>query len=97
MWAFNLLIYLDFVTDFRFCNSGQRRPPCRMTRWMDDNEFKDPKFCQFHQLPGLFVFFLKNLFGDKWSFCAKQSGVAESIGESMMDSATPDENVLRAE
>jgi len=31
------------------------------------------------------------------SFCAKWNGVAESIGESMMDSATPDRDVLRAE
>ena len=38
-------------TNDGFCNSGQRRLPCRMTRWMADNEFKNPKFCQIHQLP----------------------------------------------
>ena len=41
-----------------FCNSGQWCSLCRMTRWIDDSEFKDPKFCQIHQLPRLFVFFL---------------------------------------
>ena len=39
-----------------FCNSGQWCPPCRMTRWMADNEFKDPKFRQIHQLPRIFKF-----------------------------------------
>ena len=43
-------------TDDGFCNSGQKRPPCRMTRWMDENELKDPKFCQFHQLPRIYKF-----------------------------------------
>ena len=31
-------------TDDGFCNSGRKRPPSRMTRWMDDNELKDPRF-----------------------------------------------------
>ena len=43
--------YFDFVTVFGFCNSGQRCPPCRMTGWMADNEFKNPKFCEIDQLP----------------------------------------------
>ena len=72
-----------------------------MTRWMDENEFKNPKFCQFHQLSGLFVFFLKNLFGDKWSFCAKRSEVAESKNENgrgerrtFEENISPDEETL---
>ena len=43
-------------TDDGFCNSGQWRPPCRMTRWMDENEFKDLRFCLIHQLPRIFKF-----------------------------------------
>jgi hypothetical protein len=39
-----------------FCNSGRIRPPCRMTRSMADNEFKNPRFCQIHQLPIIFKF-----------------------------------------
>jgi len=37
-----------------FCNSRQRRPPCRMTRWMADNEYKDLRFCLIRQLPRIF-------------------------------------------
>ena len=27
-----------------FCNSGRKRPPCRMTPWITDSEFKGNKF-----------------------------------------------------
>ena len=79
-----------------FCNSGQRCPPCRMTRWMAENELKNTQFYEIDQLPK------KSRFSNERSlltpsFCAKQSGVAESIGKTMMDSATLDKNVLRAE
>ena len=63
-----------------FCNSGQKRPPCRMTRWMDDNELKDLRFCLIHQLPKKFRF-SHQLSLLTLSFCAKQCGVAESLGE----------------
>ena len=38
-------------TDDGFCNSGQKSPQCRMTRWMALSEFKALRFCQVHQLP----------------------------------------------
>ena len=38
-------------TDDGFCNSGQKSPLCRMTGWMADNEFKNPKFCEIDRLP----------------------------------------------
>ena len=61
-----------------FCNSGQWCPPCRMTRWMADNEFKNPRFCKVHQLPRIFKFsYERSLL--TLSFCAKRSGVAESL------------------
>jgi hypothetical protein len=63
-----------------FCNSGRKRPPCRMTRWMADNEFKNPRFCQVHELPRIFKFSYE-LSLLTLSFCAKRSEVAESIGE----------------
>ena len=47
-----------------FCNSGQKRPPCRMTRWMDENELKDLRFCLIHQLPKKNQIFLRTLFAD---------------------------------
>ena len=49
-----------------------------MTRWMADNEYKNPKFCEIDQLPKKFRFShersLRTL-----SFCAKRSVVAESL------------------
>ena len=39
-----------------FCNSGQKRPPCRMTRWMADNEFKAPRFCLIRQIQKILRF-----------------------------------------
>ena len=60
-----------------FCNSGRKRPPCRMTRWMADNEFKNPRFCQIHQLPRIFKFSHERSLLTM-SFCAKQCGVAET-------------------
>ena len=69
-------IYLR--TDDGFCNSGRKRSPCRMTRWMADNEFKNPRFCQIHQLPRIFKFSYE-LSLLTLSFCAKQSEVAESL------------------
>ena len=63
-----------------FCNSGRKRPPCRMTRWMADNEFKNPRFCQVHELPRIFKFSYE-LSLLTLSFCAKRSEVAESTGE----------------
>jgi len=79
-----------------FCNSGQWCPPCRMTRWIADNEFKGPKFCQIHQLPKIFGFSYE-LSLLTLLFCVKWNVVAESIGEPKKDSATPDNDVLRAE
>ena len=35
-----------------------------MTRWMDENEFKDPKFRQIHQLPKKNQIFLRTLIAD---------------------------------
>ena len=49
-----------------------------MTRWMADNEFKNPRFCLIHQLPKKFRFF-NELTLLTMSFCAKQCGVAESL------------------
>ena len=79
-------------TDEGFCNSGQKRPPCRMKRWMDENELKDLRFCLIHQLPKKNQIFLRTLFADsvilpetkrghriELSFCAKRSVVAESL------------------
>ena len=67
-------------TDDGFCNSGQRCPPCRMTRWMAENELKNTQFYEIDQLPK------KSRFSNERSlltpsFCAKQSGVAESKNE----------------
>ena len=85
----NLIVILRIVkrspriylrTDDGFCISGQKRPPCRMTRWMADNEFKNPRFCQVHELPRIFKFSYE-LSLLTLSFCAKRSEVAESIGE----------------
>ena len=42
-----------------FCNSGRKRPPCRMTPWMADNELKDLRFCLIHRLPKKFRFSYK--------------------------------------
>ena len=83
----NLIVILRIVkrspriylrTDDGFCNSGQWCPPCRMTRWMADNEFKNPRFCQIHQLPRIFKFSHERSLLTL-SFCAKRSGVAESL------------------
>ena len=83
-------------TDDWFCNSGQKSPQCRMTRWMALSEFKALRFCQVHQLPKIFRFsYERSLLTP--SFWAKRSEVVESIGGPMMDSATPDKDVLRAE
>ena len=83
-------------TDDGFCNSGQKSPQCRMTRWMALSEFKALRFCQVHQLPKIFRFsYERSLLTP--SFWAKRSEVVESIGGPMMDSATPDKDVLRAE
>ena len=79
-----------------FCNSGQRCPPCRMTGWMADNVLKNTQFYEIDQLPKIFRFSHQRSLLTP-SFCAKRSKVAESIGEPMMDSATPDKDVLRAE
>ena len=51
-------------TDNGFCNSGRKRPPCRMTRWMADNEFKNPRFCEIHRLPKKIQIFQRTLFAD---------------------------------
>ena len=64
-------------TDDGFCNSGQRCPPCRMTRWMAENELKNTQFYEIDQLPK------KSRFSNERSlltpsFCAKRSKVAES-------------------
>ena len=45
---------------------------------MTDNEFKNPQFCEIHQLSKKFRFSYKRSFLTL-SFCAKQSGVAESL------------------
>ena len=45
-------------TNDGFCNSGQKRPPSRMTRWMADNELEDPQFCLIRQLLQIVVYFL---------------------------------------
>ena len=64
-------------TNDGFCNSEHRRPPCRMTRWMDENELKDLMFCLIHRLPKKFRFsYDRSLLTP--SFCAKRSGVTES-------------------
>ena len=49
-----------------------------MTPWMADNEFKNPQFCEIHQLPRIFKFSYE-LSLLTLSFCAKQSEVAESL------------------
>ena len=70
--------YFDLETNDGFCNSGQWSPPCRMTRWMAVSEFKALGFCLIHQLPKKNQIFQWTLIAEKWSFCAKQSEVAES-------------------
>ena len=70
-------------TDDGFCNSGQRCPPCRMTRWMAENELKNTQFYEIDQLPK------KSRFSNERSlltpsFCAKRSKVAESNCHSML-------------
>ena len=64
-----------------FCNSGRKRPPCRMTRWMDENELKDLRFCLIHLLPKKKFRFSYDRSLLTLSFCAKRSKVAVSTGE----------------
>ena len=45
-----------------FCNSGRKRPPCRMTRWIAENEFKDPKLFRFINFPGYSYFPTNSLY-----------------------------------
>ena len=87
-------------TDDGFCNSGQKSPQCRMTRWMALSEFKALRFCQVHQLPKIFRFsYERSLLTP--SFCAKRSGVAESKNENgrgerrtLEGKISPDEETL---
>jgi hypothetical protein len=57
---------------------------------------RTPSFVRFINFQNIQIF-PSTLIAGKLSFCAKRSEVAESIGEPMMDSATPDKDVLRAE